>query len=63
MKLLSRYLVLQTCLKQVLQSLDQLRKAPKSNMTELEATECVSGLHTLYTMTLTPIGQCVPYIM
>lgn len=44
-------------LEQVLQSLDQLRRAPKSNMSELEATDCISALHTLYTMTLTPIGQ------
>ena len=41
----------------VLQALDQLRRAPKGNMMELEATGCVSALHTLYTMTLTPIGQ------
>ncbi|CAI8032881.1 Protein virilizer homolog [Geodia barretti] len=49
---------------QVLQSLDQLRRAPKSNMSELESTECVSALHTLYTMTLTPIGKsALTYMM
>ena len=49
-------------MKQVLQSLDQLRRAPKSNMSELESTECVSALHTLYTMTLTPIGQSPSHV-
>ena len=51
------YIISNTVTHQVLQSLDQLRRAPKSSMTELEATECVSALHTLYTMTLAPIGQ------
>ncbi len=41
---------------QVLQSLDMLRRASKLNMSELESSECIGALHTLYTMTLTPIG-------
>lgn len=42
---------------QVLQSLDVLRKAPKQTMSDLQSPECLGSLHTLYSMTLTPIGQ------
>lgn len=42
---------------QILQSLDMLRKAPKLNMSDLESSETIGALHTLYTMTLTPLGQ------
>ena len=42
---------------QVLQSLDILRKAPKQTMSDLQSPECLSSLHTLYSITLTPIGQ------
>lgn len=44
---------------QVLQSLDMLRKASKLNMSELESADCIGALHTLYSMTLTPIGESV----
>ena len=34
-----------------------LRKAPKLNMADLESSETIGALHTLYSMTLTPIGE------
>ena len=41
---------------QVMQSLDALKRAPKTTMSELESGDCLTALHTLYSMTLTPIG-------
>ena len=48
---------------QTIQSLDMLRKAPKLNMADLESSETIGALHTLYSMTLTPIGEFVTGII
>ncbi len=42
---------------QILQSMDVLKKSPKLNMADLELPDTIGALHTLYSMTLTPIGQ------
>ena len=34
-----------------------LRKASKLNMSELESADCIGALHTLYSMTLSPVGE------
>lgn len=49
--------VYMSCVVQVLQSLDMLRRTSKLNMSELESADCIGALHTLYSMTLTPIGK------
>ena len=43
---------------QVLQSLDMLRRAPKHTMSDLESNDCITALHTLFSMTLVPVGKC-----
>ncbi|XP_064393290.1 protein virilizer homolog isoform X2 [Halichondria panicea] len=42
---------------QILQSMDVLKKSPKLNMADLESPDTIGALHTLYSMTLTPIGK------
>ncbi len=37
--------------------MDVLKKSPKLNMADLESPDTIGALHTLYSMTLTPIGQ------
>ena len=43
-----------------MQAVDTVRRQPKQTITELDSPECISTLHTLYSMTLTAVGKS-PY--
>jgi len=42
---------------QVIQAIDTIKRQPKQTITELDSPECISTLHTLYSMTLTAVGM------
>ena len=43
----------------VIQAIDTIRRQPKQTVTDLDSPECISTLHTLYSMTLTAVGKCL----
>ena len=42
---------------QVIQAIDTIRRQPKQTVTDLDSPECISTLHTLYSMILTAVGR------
>jgi len=44
---------------QVIQAIDTIQRQPKQTVTDLDSPECISTLHTLYSMTLTAVGRCL----
>jgi len=44
---------------QVIQAIDTIQRQPKQTVADLDSPECISTLHTLYSMTLTAVGRSI----
>jgi len=59
LKLCSYFTILLFLYMKVIQAIDTIRRQPKQTVTDLDSPECISTLHTLYSMTLTAVGKCL----